>query len=134
MNNEIRVGSAVILENEKGEILLIKRKYNPAKGRWVLPGGGIKFGENSKETAKRELKEETGLDISIGNCIGVFELIKPEENVHRIIFYHKARVLDGTLKLSDDADDAIWIKPGKINSIEKLGELTPEVLKRGGYL
>jgi len=134
MNNKIRVGSAVVLENNKGEILLVKRKYEPAKGKWVLPGGGINFGENSKETAERELKEETGFNISIGDFITVSELIKLEENIHRVIIYHKARLVDGTLKVEDDAEDAMWIKPEKIDSIENLGQLVPKVLKEAGYL
>lgn len=134
MNNKIRVGSAVVLENDKGEILLVKRKFNPAKGKWVFPGGGINFSENSKETAKRELREETGFNIDVGDFITVCELIKPEENIHRVIIYHKAKVLDGTLKLADDAEDVMWIKPEKIDSIENLGRLVPKVLKEAGYL
>ena len=134
MNSKIRVGSAVVLENNKGEILLVKRKYNPAKGYWVLPGGGINFGEYSKETVEREIKEETGLNIVIGDRIGVYELIKSEENVHRIIFYHKARLVDGILKLGDDAEDSRWLKPEKISSMENLGELVHKVLIDGGYL
>jgi len=134
MNDKIRIGSAVVLENDKGEVLLVKRKYNPAKGFWVFPGGGIKFSENFKETAKRELKEETGFNISVGDFITVCELIKPEENIHRVIIYHRAKLVDGILKLADDAEDAMWIRSEEINSIENLGELVIKVLKEAGYL
>jgi len=134
MNNKIRVGSAVVLENEKGEILLIKRKNEPAKGKWVLPGGGINFGEHSKEAAKRELKEETAYDISVEDFITKLELINSKENFHRVILYHKAKLLGGTLKLSHDAEDAIWVEPKKIKTVENLGEWVLQVLKEACYL
>jgi ADP-ribose pyrophosphatase YjhB (NUDIX family) len=134
VKNKIRVGSAVILENNKGEILLIKRKNEPAKGKWVLPGGGINFGEHSKETAKRELKEETGYDILVEDFITTLELINPKENFHRVILYHKAKLLGGTLKTSDDAEDAMWVEPKKIKSVENLGEWALQILKEARYL
>ncbi|MDW8010472.1 MAG: NUDIX domain-containing protein, partial [Sulfolobales archaeon] len=52
--------AAVLLRD--GRILLVKRKYPPAIGKWSLPGGVIESGEKLVEAAKRELKEETGLD------------------------------------------------------------------------
>ena len=134
MENKIRVGSAVVLENDKGEILLIKRKNEPSKGTWALPGGGINFGEHFKETAKRELKEETEYDISVGDFITASEIINPEENVHRVIIFHKAKLLSGTLNLSDDAEDAVWIKPEKINTVKNLGQLPIKILKEAGYI
>jgi ADP-ribose pyrophosphatase YjhB (NUDIX family) len=134
MENKIRVGSAVVLENDKGEVLLVKRKYEPAKGYWVLPGGRIEYGESFTATPVRELKEETGLNISVGDQIGAFEIISPEENVHRVIVFHKANLLGGTLKLADDAEDAIWIRPEKIRSTKNLSDLAPKVLERAGYL
>lgn len=134
MENKIRVGSAVVLENDKGEILLVKRKNEPAKGKWALPGGGVNFGEQYKETAKRELKEETGYDIYIGEQIGTFEINSTEENIHRVIVFHKAKLLGGTLKLADDAEDAIWIRPEKIRSTKNLSDLVPKVLERADYL
>ncbi len=55
--------NAAILENEKGEILLIKRKWPPNAGDWDLPGGFIDLGENLKQSIKRELKEELGVKV-----------------------------------------------------------------------
>lgn len=134
MDNKIRVGSAVVLENKNGEILLVKRKNEPAKGKWVLPGGGIKFGEHSKETAKREIKEETDYNISVGDFITTLELINSKEGFHRVILYHKAKLLGGTLKLADDAEDIMWIEPKKIKTVENLGEWALQVLKEACYL
>jgi ADP-ribose pyrophosphatase YjhB (NUDIX family) len=53
--------TAIILENNKGEILLVKRKISPKKGFWDLPGGFIEFNEKAEEAILRELKEELNL-------------------------------------------------------------------------
>lgn len=79
----IRVGSAVVIESD-GKILLAKSKKPPVEGMWILPGGGVEFGENAKDAAKREIKEETGLEIEVGDLITTYELIR--ENMNRIIF------------------------------------------------
>lgn len=55
--------NGVILENKKGEILLIKRKWPPHKGSLDLPGGFIDLGEGFEESMKRELKEELDIDV-----------------------------------------------------------------------
>lgn len=56
--------SAVILENSKGEILLVKRKFEPKKGMLDLPGGFIEPGESIEVATRREIKEELGIEIS----------------------------------------------------------------------
>ena len=55
--------NGLILENEKGEILLVKRKVSPKKGYWDIPGGFIDFGENLEESLKREVKEELLIEL-----------------------------------------------------------------------
>lgn len=55
---------AVIILNKKRQICLVKRARKPKYGFWDLPGGFIKFGETAEEAARREAKEETGLDLS----------------------------------------------------------------------
>lgn len=55
--------NAIILENENGEILLVKRKFEPKKGFLDLPGGFIEIGESMEESTIREIKEELGIDI-----------------------------------------------------------------------
>ena len=62
----IQTGSAIIVRNENGEILLQQRIDN---GRWGLPGGCQELGEDLRYTAKRELYEETGIDVDPSNLI-----------------------------------------------------------------
>ena len=67
--NYPRVGIGVMIQNKKGEVLLGLRHGSHGEGEWCFPGGHLEFGETVFETAKRETKEETGLDV------GNFELI-----------------------------------------------------------
>lgn len=131
--NTIRVGSAVIIENNKGEILLAKSNKEPVKGYWVIPGGGIKFGEKIRDAVIREIKEEIGLDIKLTNFVTTYELIVPGKE-HRIIFYHKGKVKHGEPKFSDDVSRVIWIKPNDIKKLNKVAYTVIDVLKIASYL
>lgn len=113
---------------------MAKRKIWP-KGMWVLPGGGINFSETSKEAVIRELKEETGLEIKSPKFVTVYELIVPENNAHRIIFYFKAKVGNlENLRPSSDVEELKWFNPNDILKLENLGHATIPVLKIAGYL
>jgi ADP-ribose pyrophosphatase YjhB (NUDIX family) len=66
------VCNAVILENKKGEILLVKRKFPPKKDLWDLPGGFIQPNETLEQSIKREIKEELNVDITMSQFVGVY--------------------------------------------------------------
>jgi len=66
-----RVGIGVMIQNKKGEILLGLRKGSHGVGEWSFPGGHLEMGETVFETAKRETKEEAGLDINKFELISV---------------------------------------------------------------
>ncbi len=63
-------GSAVIVENKDGLILMQQRKY--PYGRWAIPGGLMELGESTIETARREILEETGLSLGKLKLLGVY--------------------------------------------------------------
>ena len=63
----------VIVTNEKNEVLLIKRATMPAQGYWALPGGYVDWNERLPQTAIREVKEETGLDVQNIKFFGLFD-------------------------------------------------------------
>jgi colanic acid biosynthesis protein WcaH len=65
----------LVVENQKGKILLLKRRNEPAKDQWWFPGGRIHFGELRKEAAVRKLREECGLLSDFFNEIGTYDLI-----------------------------------------------------------
>lgn len=91
MHNILGVGIA-ILQNEK--ILLIKREDFEV---WVLPGGMVDPGESLAQTAIREAKEETGLDVRLTRLVGIYSMLGIEgSSGHHVVF--AAEVIGGNLR------------------------------------
>ena len=61
-------GVRVIIENDEQKILMVKQEH-PERTVWMVPGGGIEEGETAAEAVVREMKEETGLDVTVGPMI-----------------------------------------------------------------
>lgn len=98
---------AAVLITENGKVLLIKRKFEPFKGFWSLPAGFIEWDETPWETARKEAKEETGLDVEILDLFDVRHVANdPRETIIFVIY--TARIIDGKLKAGDDAAEAEW--------------------------
>jgi len=97
----------IIIEREK-EILLIKRKHEPFKDKWALPGGHLDYGlETLEHAASRELQEETGL-ITPENQLqlfGVYSAPNRDPRGHYITHVYIAKTIKGTIKPGDDAKD-----------------------------
>ena len=66
----ILCGSSVVIRNEKGELLLQQRRH--PSGRWAFPGGLMELGESTEDTARREVREETALELGKLRLIGVY--------------------------------------------------------------
>lgn len=97
------------LEEDTTYILLIKRRNEPFKNCWALPGGFMNMDETADECARRELKEETGLDVSSVFQIGAYSAVDrdPRSRVVSVAFYTD---VDGRQKVhgGDDAAQAEW--------------------------
>ena len=93
----------VIIKN--GKVLLIKRKNEPFKGRWALPGGFVEYGETVEEAVLREVKEETGMDAKIKKLVGVYSSPDRDPRGHTIsiVFLMEAK---GETIAGDDATEA----------------------------
>lgn len=104
-----RVRVAVVLVQDDKILLVRHRKGDNAY--WLVPGGGLDFGETIYECAKRELHEETGLDIEADRLLYLSEAINPEGTRHILNLYVMGRVLGGELHPPpDDVIDEIgWI-------------------------
>ena len=89
-------------------VLLVKRGIEPFKDCWAFPGGFIRMDEDTETGARRELKEETGLDTSYVEQFGCFSDVNrdPRERVITIAYY--ALVRKSEVKGGDDAADAHW--------------------------
>ena len=91
----------VVLKDEK--ILLIKRKNQPFKGKWALPGGFVDYGETAEDAVVREVLEETGLNTRVGSLFGVYSDPQRDPRGHTITVVYLLEVCGGFLKSGDDA-------------------------------
>ena len=100
------VGVGVVLV-DAGRLLLVQRGHEPSKGLWAVPGGKVDVGETLRDAAVREVAEETGLDVEIGDVIWVGEHISAHGHIVLIDFL--GSVVGGELSAADDADRAEWV-------------------------
>ncbi|MFZ0965395.1 MAG: NUDIX hydrolase [Candidatus Bathyarchaeia archaeon] len=113
----VGVGAVII---QDGRILLEKRKNEPGKGKWSVPGGLVELGENVEQTVTREVKEETGLEVEKPEHIDVVDNIIRDESgkvkYHFVIIDYFMRLKGGTLKAASDAEELKWVS---LSDVEK---------------
>ncbi|HEX16969.1 MAG TPA: NUDIX hydrolase [Thermoplasmatales archaeon] len=90
----------------EGKVVLIKRKREPFKGRWALPGGFVNYGERVEDAVIREVKEETGLDTEIERLFGVYSDPNRDPRGHTVSVVYILREVGGELRGGDDASSA----------------------------
>jgi ADP-ribose pyrophosphatase YjhB (NUDIX family) len=123
---------AVILRD--GQVVIVKRRYEPLAGRWSLPGGTLELGETLEAGVIREMREETGLDVDVGPVIEVFDRIMLDDE--RRVRYHFVLVdylcwpVGGELRAGSDVDQAIFADPAGLSPYA-LTERAQAVIDRG---
>ncbi len=128
-NPLVGVGGVVI---DRGRALLIRRGSEPLKGEWSIPGGMVELGEELAEGVKRELKEETGLDVEPIECILVFDRIMKEgERVkyHYVIADYLCRRKRGRVRPASDVTDARWVRREDLSQYHLTDMATTVILK-----
>lgn len=97
-----------------GRVLLVRRARPPRQGQWSLPGGAQQLGETMAEAARREVREEAGLEIELGQIIATIDLIErdPDGRVryHYTLIDFTAEATGSALTPGDDAADARWFE------------------------
>jgi 8-oxo-dGTP diphosphatase len=108
----------VVLHRDSSSLLLIRRKKDPYKGLWALPGGYVNKGEESKAAAARELLEEAGLVSYSQRLIGVFgkEGRDPRGWVVSHAYFSQANTRD--IKAGDDAVEAAWFSLDEVDTMQ----------------
>jgi ADP-ribose pyrophosphatase YjhB (NUDIX family) len=94
--------AGAVVRDGDGRLLLVRRGRPPSVGLWSVPGGRVEPGETPAEAALREVREETGLDVVIGDLLATVEI--GEFLVHDFA----ATVVGGALRAGDDASDVRW--------------------------
>jgi len=126
----VGVGAVIV---DDGKVVLVRRKYEPLKGHWSLPGGMVEVGETLEAALTREMLEETGLSVDVGPVIEVFDRITRDEE--RRVRYHFVLVdylcwpAGGTLCAGSDVDAAIWVDPATLAEYS-LTEKATSVIQR----
>jgi len=113
---KIIIGVGAVIEDEAGRILLVKHRPEREgvwQGKWICPGGELELGETIEEGIRREVKEETQLEIELVKPLTPFDRIvqsNDSTSLHVIYIDYLARVTGGELKTGSDIGEAIWME------------------------
>lgn len=124
------VGGVVIGE---GGVVLIRRGNQPRRGEWSIPGGKLEVGETLADGVRRELREETGLEVEVAGLIEAFERVyrDPDGRVrfHYVILDYLCRASSAQPKAGGDALEAVWVAEEELDRYE-LEENVLRVLRK----
>ncbi len=122
---------ALIFDARK--ILLVERGKDPLKGYWSLPGGILETGEKLEEGIRREVREETGLEVEPLSIFEVFERIMPDAEgrpeYHYVLIDYLCRPVGGRLEAASDVSRAAWVAEQSLGDY-RLTEGTLSVVER----
>ena len=121
----VGVGAVIV---QDGQVLIVKRKYDPLAGQWSLPGGGDELGETLEDSIVREMLEETGLDIEVGPVIEVFDRITRDEQgdvrYHFVLVDYLCWPTGGVLSADSDVADVVFADPDDLASYDLTAKAT----------
>ncbi|KXB03170.1 DNA mismatch repair protein MutT [candidate division MSBL1 archaeon SCGC-AAA261F19] len=92
----------IVIRWEEG-LVLIKRKNDPFKGKWALPGGFVEWGETVEDSARREAEEETGLKVELDRLVGVYSDPDRDPRGHVVSLCYSGKKVGGKLRPATDA-------------------------------
>ncbi|ADC46022.1 NUDIX domain-containing protein [Methanobrevibacter ruminantium M1] len=95
----------IFIFNDEKEFILIKRKNDPYKDFWALPGGFVDYGETTEHAAVREAKEETSIDVELIKLFNVYSDPDRDPRRHTVSVFYLAHGDMNDAKADDDAKD-----------------------------
>ncbi|MDP2788627.1 MAG: NUDIX domain-containing protein [bacterium] len=131
---DLQVGVKIILKNKDDKYLVLLRsaeKYPDAGAQWEVAGGRINTGTPLLENLKREVKEETGLEImGEPKLITAQDILRPHKHIVRLTYLG---VADGDIKLSDEHTDFKWLSLDELSKLEPMDSYFKTVLNTGNF-
>lgn len=109
--------AVIALVIHKGQVLLVRRAVNPAKGKWALPGGYMDAGEMPRQALEREIDEEVGLTIDVEELLAIYPMHNgPGQAVGIVLAFRATPANDrpGPFTVGDDANAAGWFASADI--------------------
>lgn len=124
------VGGVVI---SNGRALLIRRGGPPLEGQWSIPGGMLEVGETIIEGVRRELAEETGIEVRVGGLIEVFERISLDAagktRYHFVVLDYLCEAIRGEARAGSDVTDVAWASPSELKKYSLTETATRVIVK-----
>ncbi|WP_407416285.1 NUDIX hydrolase [Methanobrevibacter sp.] len=123
-----------VIKNEEDKILVLRRhpKSKTQPHKWELPGGKIEKGEFFDEALVREVKEETNLNVKVGDFCEAVQDDYPHKRTVQLIMYSKE--ITGEVEISDEHDDWKWAGIDEIKSLDITSSLEKIIKKKNGKL
>ncbi len=111
---------AIVVQGD--QVLLVLRGQDPSRGKWSIPGGVLELGESVEQAARREVREECGLEIEVGDVVEVSDSIVRDEDgrirYHYVLIDVIARYLGGEVTVGSDVEDARWVKDSELDALD----------------
>lgn len=123
----VGVGTVVL---NGGRVLLVRRANPPRQGEWSLPGGLQRLGETVAEAGRREVKEETGVDVRVLGVVDVVDLIEYDDTGSAVRYHYTLVELvaawrHGEARAGEDAAEAAWFELDRLAAVE----MWPETIR-----
>lgn len=126
---EVAVGG--IAFDADGRVLLIQRGNPPSAGYWTVPGGRVEPGETLAEACRRELREETGLEVAVGPLVEALDRVHRDAGgalqYHFVILDYLVEITGGALAPASDVRDARWCAPADLDALPLTDGLLPVI-------
>lgn len=125
--------SVAVAVRDGDRLLITRRKNEPRRGRWALPGGVIEVGETVREAAVRELQEECGIEIQPLRVVDVADRVFRDEEgrvqYHYVLVVLLSKYLSGEVKSSSDIDAAEWVQEENLDGYDIPREVREVMLR-----